>query len=98
MSSFGVYSLLVSIYNAAQKRQSNYLLFLEIVVIKGHATASQTRQPRDSSPCNDPRDCGLKIRLSPVQFLGLAPFKFKGLQDFGGSCDPLFCDGRCHED
>ena len=36
----------------------NYLFVFEIVVSRGHATASQIRQPWDPSPCDDPRDRG----------------------------------------
>ena len=36
----------------------NDLFVFEIVVSRGHATASQIRQPWDPSPCNDPRDRG----------------------------------------
>ena len=42
--------------DVAQNHQFKYLLVFEIVVIRGHATPGQIRQPWDPSPCNDSRD------------------------------------------
>jgi hypothetical protein len=35
-----------------------------VVIIRGHATASQIGQPRDPSPCDNPGDRGTKDNLS----------------------------------
>lgn len=57
--------------DVAQNHQFKYLLVFEIVVIRGHATPGQIRQPRDPSPCNDSRD-----RRAQHIFRGWRPGKF----------------------
>ncbi len=57
--------------DVAQNHQFKYLLVFETVVIRGHATPGQIRQPRDPSPCDDSRD-----RRAPHIFRGCRPGKF----------------------